>query len=63
MPLYTFKCETCGKEFDRKQSLEEFDRGEMPQNEECTEDKSKCSIRRVISPLKATSTTWKSWRT
>lgn len=62
MPLYTFKCKKCGVEFDERQSLEEFDAGKLPDRKSCDNGESKCEVERVISPLKATSSSWSNWR-
>lgn len=60
MPLYEFKCNKCGAEFEAKQSLEEFERGELPKREGCADE---CKVERVISKLKTVSSSWKNWRT
>lgn len=57
MPLYTFECPKCGKEFDYSVSLSEFNTKVV----KCPHDGE--ISKRKITPLKTTSTTWRYWRT
>lgn len=59
MPLYEFKCKKCGTEYEEKQSLEDVNNNVPPPA--CPECSS-ADVDRLISKLRATSTSWSIWR-
>lgn len=56
MPLYTYECEKCKKEFDESVKLAEFDTKVVP----CPDCKDPAV--RKLTGQRTASSTWKNWR-